>query len=147
MSVDNFLESLDAQLTGFHVGVMQNRDLASRLAEQLDHRLAGQLAPLIVVGGNMTDDFAFLAVVLDVVREDGNAGRVRLDNRRPDGPRIARIEHDRPDSFHDEFIHLILLLFHVIIRRNDNHVVAVFFSLGFHAVGNDFEERICQCEG
>ena len=69
---------------------MKNCNFATRLAKQIDHGLSRQLSTLIVVRGNMANNFTFSfeAVLLYLARweivdrwtsRDADAGLVRFD--------------------------------------------------------------------
>jgi hypothetical protein len=144
--LNHFFKTLDALEARFGRAVVEDGDFPARVAEDLDHRLGGQLAPLVVVGRDMRDDLGIGREAFNVASKDRNIRGIGLLNGRADRLRIARTEHDGGDPLGDEILDLILLLGDVEIAGDDDYVIAMLGGLGGEIVADDLEKRVRERE-
>ena len=84
VSIDGFPETFHSQQAGLGLLEVKHGNLATRLAERLDHRAPRLLAAAIIVGGDLGHDLHAGFVARNVHREDRDARRVRLLNHGDD---------------------------------------------------------------
>jgi len=126
---------------------MQDQHVAAAVAQHLDHRLARQLAALIIVRPHVSRDVHFLDFAFEIAGEHRHAGFVGFLDGRRNGDPVGGIQDNGRHALGEVVFDVFGLLLDIPFGVADDDLEAVSSRFVGQRVGDHFEERVLERQG